>query len=235
MINPVQEIGTVEGALATLRRALDEYAPDVALASSFSAEDVVLIHMAVSIRKDARIIAVDTGRLPEETYECAEAIRRHLGVSIEWFFPDREAVERLAREGGLYSFRESVEARRACCRVRKVEPLDRALRGLRAWVTGLRRTQGPTRASIEAVERDDAHGGIAKFNPLAAWTWTDVLSYVRAHHLPMNRLYGSGYVSIGCAPCTRAVAPGEDPRAGRWWWEDPERKECGIHLGRRRP
>jgi len=218
-----------ESPEAVLRWALSEFHPDIALASSFSMEDIVLIAMMADIRSDARIFALDTGRLHEETYEAAEAVRRKVGVRIEWCFPDRAAVEELERSKGLYSFRESLENRHECCRIRKVEPLSRALSGLRAWVTGQRREQAVTRRSLEVLEIDETHGGILKLNPLAGWTEGDVREYVRKRGLPANRLHDMGYPSIGCAPCTRPVAPGEDPRAGRWWWERPEQKECGLH------
>ncbi|MBF8259454.1 MAG: Phosphoadenosine phosphosulfate reductase [Actinobacteria bacterium] len=218
-----------ESPEAVLRWALSEFHPDIALASSFGMEDIVLIAMAAEIRSDARIFALDTGRLHEETYEAAEAVRRKLGVRIEWYFPPRAAVEELERSKGLYSFRESLEKRHECCRIRKVEPLSRALSGLRAWVTGQRREQAATRRSLEIVEIDVAHGKILKLNPLAGWTEQEVREYVRKRELPVNRLHDMGYPSIGCAPCTRPVAPGEDPRAGRWWWERPEHKECGLH------
>ena len=218
-----------EGPEAVLRWALSEFHPDIALASSFSMEDIVLIAMMADIRPDVRIFALDTGRLHEETYEVAEAVRRKLGVRIEWYFPSRAAVEELERNKGLFSFRESLENRHECCRIRKVEPLSRALSGLRAWVTGQRREQAVTRRSLPVLEVDEVHGKILKLNPLAGWTEQEVREYVRKRGLPVNRLHGMGYPSIGCAPCTRPVAPGEDPRAGRWWWERPEQKECGLH------
>jgi phosphoadenosine phosphosulfate reductase len=218
-----------ESPQAVLRWALSEFHPDIALASSFSMEDIVLTAMMADVRPDARVFALDTGRLHEETYEAAEAVRRRLGVRIEWYFPEREAVEELERNKGLYSFRESLGNRRECCRIRKVAPLSRALSGLRAWVTGQRREQAVTRRGLEILEIDDAHDGILKLNPLVGWTEGDVTEYVRKRGLPVNRLHAMGYPSIGCSPCTRAVAPGEDPRAGRWWWENPEHKECGLH------
>jgi phosphoadenosine phosphosulfate reductase len=192
-------------------------------------EDIVLIAMMAEIRPDARVFALDTGRLHEETYEAAEAVCRKLGVRIEWHFPDRAAVEGLERSKGLYSFRESLEKRHECCRIRKVEPLTRALSGLRAWVTGQRREHAVTRRNLPVVEIDEGQGKILKLNPLAGWTEEEVREYVRKRRLPVNRLHVMGYPSIGCSPCTRPVAPGEDPRAGRWWWERPEHKECGLH------
>jgi phosphoadenosine phosphosulfate reductase len=218
-----------ESPEAVLRWALSEFHPDIALASSFGMEDIVLIAMMADILPDARIFALDTGRLHEETYEVAEEVRRKLGVRIEWCFPERAAVEELERSKGLYSFRESLGNRHECCRIRKVDPLSRALSGLRAWVTGQRREQAVTRRSLEVLEIDETHGGILKLNPLAGWTEQEVREYVRKRGLPVNRLHDMGYPSIGCAPCTRPVAPGEDPRAGRWWWERPEHKECGLH------
>lgn len=214
---------------AVLSWALSEFHPHIALASSFSREDIALIAIMADIRPDVRVFALDTGRLNEETYETAEAVRRKLGIGIEWHFPDRAEVERMERTKGLYSFRESLENRHECCQIRKVEPLSRALTGLKAWVTGQRRDQAVTRAALPVFETDDAHGGILKINPLADWTDEQVLVFVQARGLPWNRLHDAGYPSIGCAPCTRAVLPGEDPRAGRWWWDRPEHKECGIH------
>ena len=213
--------------------AMDEWGRKIALACSFSPEDIVLAAMMKERFEEARFFALDTGRLHEETYECAEALRVRLGLNIEWYFPERAAVEKVEREKGLYSFRESIEARHECCRLRKVEPLQRALAGLEAWITGMRREQSVTRTEIHAIERDEAHGGLWKFNPLVDWTQEQVWAFIKERNLPYNRLHDQGFVSIGCAPCTRAIKPGEPPRAGRWWWESPEHKECGLH-GRRK-
>jgi phosphoadenosine phosphosulfate reductase len=211
-----------------LRWALRRFHPRIALASSFGAEDVVLIDMLVRIQPDARIVTLDTGRLHEETYDVMERVRRRYGVAIETFFPDREAVERLEREKGLYSFRDDIDSRKECCAIRKVEPLRRALAGLEAWITGLRREQAITRCRIRNVEFDEAFG-ILKLNPLTDWSESQVWDYVRRHDVPYNSLHDQGFPSIGCAPCTRAVRQGEDIRAGRWWWERPEQRECGLH------
>jgi len=216
-------------APAVLERALTLFHPKISLASSFGLEDVALIDMLVNIRSDIRVFALDTGRLPEETYACAERIRSRYGIRIDWFYPRHETAQALESGKGLFSFRESVENRRECCGIRKVEPLNRALKELDAWITGQRREQNITRAALPAVERDNAHGGIWKINPLTQWTLDDVWAYVRKNDVPYNALHDQGYPSIGCAPCTRAVAPGEDQRAGRWWWENPEHKECGLH------
>ncbi len=211
-----------------LRWALERYSPRISLSTSF--KDAVIIHMMSKIRPDFRIFAIDTGRLNEETYELAEDIRRSYGVKIDWVFPRHESVEKLEREKGLFSFKESLENRRECCYLRKVEPLSRALQGLDAWITGLRRDQGSTRAAVQKIERDKVHGGIIKINPLSDWDSDRVWTYIRANKIPYNTLFDKGYTSIGCAPCTRPVKTGDDPRAGRWWWELDEHKECGIHI-----
>ncbi len=200
-----------------------------AISSSFGVEDVVLIDLAAAAAPRLRVFTLDTGRLPPETYEVMEEVRRRYQIGIQSWFPDRTAVERLEGEQGFFSFRRSVEDRKECCAIRKLEPLSRALHGVSAWVTGLRRGQSVTRASIETVEIASEQGGILKLNPLAAWSEADVWDYAREHAVPLNALHARGYPSIGCAPCTRAVAPGEDVRAGRWWWESPEHKECGLH------
>jgi phosphoadenosine phosphosulfate reductase len=221
--------------LAVVTHAMHAYGNRIALASSFSLEDAIMIDLMAKVRKDLRVFALDTGRLDPETYECAEAIRRRYKVNIDWYFPRHDAVEQLERQKGLFSFRESVENRKECCHIRKVEPLSRALQGLEAWVTGLRREQSVTRAELQVIEMDAGHGGIVKINPLSAWTLEDCWTYARQNKLPYNTLYDQGYTSIGCAPCTRAIKPGEDQRAGRWWWESPDHKECGLHIGGKFP
>lgn len=212
-----------------LRIALDKHHPNIALACSFQAENVVLIDMLMSINREARLFSLDTGRLPAETYEVAEELRKRYGLKIEWHFPDREAVEQLIRAKGLYSFRESVENRKECCHIRKVVPLKRALEGLTAWISGLRREHAETRSRITQFSIDAANGGIEKICPLVHWSTKDVWDYIRKRNLPYNRLYDRGYLSIGCEPCTSPVLPGEDERAGRWRWEQFEHKECGLH------
>lgn len=204
-------------------------AAKLALASSFGAEDVALIDIVSKLGAPVRVFTLDTGRLNEETYDVMERISKKYGVKIEAYFPDAAKVESLERAKGFYSFRESIENRKECCQIRKVEPLRRALKGADAWITGLRRDQAVTRASVGKIEIDAANGGIVKLNPLADWTNEDVWAYVKKNAVPTNRLHDAGYPSIGCAPCTRAVKPGEDVRAGRWWWENPEHKECGLH------
>jgi phosphoadenosine phosphosulfate reductase len=179
---------------------------------------------------DFRLFTLDTGRLNQETYDCMDAIRERYGVQVEVFFPDAEGVEQMVRENGLNLFYNSVELRKLCCGVRKVEPLNRALKNLDAWMTGLRREQAATRGDIRKIELDKDHGNIVKINPLVDWSTDDVWEYIRKNDVTYNRLHKQGYPSIGCAPCTRAVKPGEDLGAGRWWWENPDTKECGLHV-----
>lgn len=212
-----------------LRIGVDAAGGAVKLACSFSVEDVIIIDLIRSHDLPVGIFALDTGRLPEETHEVAEAIVERYHVTIDWYFPRHDEVERLLRDKGAFSFRESLANRHECCRIRKVEPLGRALAGLAGWVTGLRRAHGVTRANLAPLEIDDTNGGILKINPLLDWTDDQVWEYAEARRLPVNRLHSQGYPSIGCSPCTRSIAPGQHPRSGRWWWEDPEHKECGLH------
>jgi phosphoadenosine phosphosulfate reductase len=211
--------------------ALERFNPRIGLACSFQAEESVLIDLMHRVRgSDFRLFTLDTGRLNQETYDCMDAIRERYGVQVEVFFPDAEGVEKMVREHGLNLFYSSVELRKLCCGVRKVEPLNRALKDLDAWMTGLRREQAATRADVRKIELDKDHGNIVKINPLVDWSYDDVWNYIRKNNVPYNRLHRQGYPSIGCAPCTRAVKVGEDLRAGRWWWENPDTKECGLHV-----
>ena len=227
---PFTAVADAEAALAAGMEAANG---PVSLACSFSVEDVILIDLIHRRKLPVGIFALDTGRLPEETYEAAESVIERYGVNIDWYFPERAAVERLEREKGLFSFRESLENRHECCHIRKVEPLGRALAGLAGWVTGLRRAHGVTREGLQPVATDEANGGLLKISPLLEWSDAEVWAYAEARRLPINRLHRQGYPSIGCAPCTRAVQPGEPSRAGRWWWEDPEHKECGLHRNKK--
>jgi phosphoadenosine phosphosulfate reductase len=204
-----------------------------ALASSFGAEDMALTDMLWRAQPHGAVIMLDTLRLHTETYGVVDATRRRYPtLDLRVYYPGLAALDTFVRERGYNSFYESIDNRKACCAVRKVEPLERALSGLDAWVTGMRRDQAATRTSIDRFEMDAVHDGMLKLNPLADWSSDDVWAYLRANGVPYNPLHGLGFPSIGCAPCTRAIQPGEDPRAGRWWWElDPEGKECGIHIG----
>jgi len=213
-----------------LRAGIEAANGPVSLACSFSMEDVAIIHIAHEAGLKLGVFALDTGRLNEETYEVADALVERYRLTIDWYFPRHDEVEKLERSEGLFSFRESLDKRHACCAIRKVEPLSRALKGLAGWVTGMRREQSATRSNLAPIEVDTLNGGIIKINPLFDWSEEQLVAYTEEHHLPKNRLYSQGYRSIGCAPCTRAVKPGEDARGGRWWWESSaEQKECGLH------
>ncbi len=225
----VPEVAPNATAQEILRLGVTAAQGTVKLACSFSLEDVAIIELAREAGLEVGVFALDTGRLNEETYEVADAITERYRIKIDWYFPRHEAVEKLEREKGLFSFRESLENRHECCHIRKVEPLGRALKELSGWVTGMRREHSVTRTDLKAIELDALNGGIIKINPLLDWNEAQLLDFVQERRLPQNRLLKQGYRSIGCAPCTRAVQPGEDARAGRWWWENPEHKECGLH------
>jgi len=208
-----------------------KFHPRLALACSFQAEGSVLIDLIHRLRgSDFRVFTLDTGRLNQETYDCMEAIRARYGIEIESFLPEAARVEDMVRQHGVNLFYDSIERRKLCCGIRKMEPLKRALSGLDAWMTGLRREQAVTRAQAQKLEIDGEHGGIVKLNPLADWTGRQIWDYIKQHKVPYNRLHDRGYPSIGCAPCTRAVQAVEEGRAGRWWWEEPETRECGLHV-----
>ena len=213
---------------ALLQKIADSYQP-AALASSLAAEDMVLTDLILRNKLNISIFTLQTGRLHAETLAVADRIREHYGYEITMMHPDPAAVEQYVTNHGLNAFYDSVELRKSCCHIRKVEPLNRALEGKQAWITGQRRTQAATRTEL-AEQEDDTARGMQKFNPLADWTEQDVWDYLRKHEVPYNALHDRGYPSIGCEPCTRAIQPGEDVRAGRWWWENPESKECGLHL-----
>ncbi len=220
----------IDDAAAALVRIAATHAP-AAFASSFGAEDMVLLDLIAQNAPAIGVFTLDTGRLPEETQVLIDRARDRYGIPIDVYFPDAARIGAFVRTHGVNAFYDSVELRQGCCAIRKSEPLRRALAGKRAWITGLRRSQSVTRSDLAYEEFDAAHG-MPKFNPLADWSEDDVWSYLRARSVPWNALHDRGYRSIGCAPCTRAVEPGEDVRAGRWWWENPEHKECGLH---RRP
>jgi phosphoadenosine phosphosulfate reductase len=199
-----------------------------AFACSFGAEDMALMDLIARHARGIEIFTLDTGRLPEETHDLLDRAREKYPVPIRVYFPDTAAVEAWVEQNGANAFYRSVAQRKQCCHIRKVGPLGRALEGKRAWLTGLRREQSAARVALAFEERDEAHG-IPKFNPLADWSLDDVWTYIRANGVPYNALHDRGYPSIGCAPCTRAIQPGEDIRAGRWWWEEANAKECGLH------
>jgi phosphoadenosine phosphosulfate reductase len=216
-------------ASAIIAWAVQEFGPGMTFANSFGAEDVVVLDLLLTEAPTAPVFLLDTGRLPQETYDLITLLQARYGRTFAVYTPQTEALQALLTTDGPNSFYQSPAARVACCQVRKIEPLARALAGKAAWLTGMRRAQGVTRTCLPVVEVDAVHGGILKLNPLADWTTDAVWTYLRAHALPYNALHDRGYPSIGCAPCTRAVAPGDDLRAGRWWWEIPEKRECGLH------
>lgn len=211
--------------------AYENLHPRVALASSFQSQGVVLIDMLMKISRDARVFTLDTGRLNQETYDVIDEIRNRLGTKVEVVFPDKNDVEEMVRERGMNLFYKGRDNRILCCDIRKVRPLKKYLSQMDAWITSIRKEQTDNRAQAKKFEIDDLHGGILKINPLVDWSSDQVWDYIEENRVPYNKLHDMGYPSIGCAPCTRAVKPGEDPRAGRWWWENESDKECGIHIG----
>lgn len=219
----------VHDLTALLRKIVRDFSPAV-FASSLGAEDMVLTDVIYRETLPIAVITLDTGRLPEETYALMGAIVKHYCRGPQVYFPQAEAVEAYVASHGVNGFHASVAQRKACCQVRKVEPLRRALAGKKAWITGLRREQSATRGDV-AVEGFDPANGLTKFNPLADWSNAQVWEFLRANKVPYNALHDRHFPSIGCAPCTRAIAAGEDIRAGRWWWEDEQLKECGLHTG----
>jgi len=200
----------------------------IALSSSMGAEDQVLTDMICTINKSVKIFTLDTGRLFPETYELIEAANKKYNISVEVYFPDYSNVQKMVREKGINLFYESIENRKLCCNIRKIEPLKRALSGLKIWISGLRKDQSVTRFYSKRIEWDENYN-LIKLNPLINWTEDQVWDYIYSNKIPYNPLHDEGFRSIGCQPCTRAIQPGEEIRAGRWWWEQPEQKECGIH------
>lgn len=220
-----KKIDTLIGLLQNIER---DYEP-AALASSFSVEDMLLTDVITRHAPGIGIFTLDTGRLPGETYALMQATHEKYGGVVDVYSPDCGVLAEFVQAHGPNAFYDSVERRKECCRMRKLEPLKRALDGRAAWITGLRREQSVTRSDIQRMEWDPAHG-IPKFNPLLDWSEQEVWAYIHRYDIPYNALHEQGYPSIGCAPCTRAVGEGEDIRAGRWWWENPETKECGLHV-----
>ena len=230
-INELVEELTSQNPKEIIARALRDYSRDIAISFS-GAEDVALIDMASKTGVAFRVFTLDTGRLHPETYHFIDRVRERYDVSIDVYFPEPEAVERMVREKGMFSFYR--DGHKECCTIRKVEPLKRALSGLNAWITGQRRDQSPgTRTEVPVVQADPVFASngreLVKFNPLARWSSKQVWDYIRENDVPYNALHDRGFISIGCEPCTRAVLPGQHEREGRWWWEDQTKKECGLH------
>jgi phosphoadenosine phosphosulfate reductase len=220
----------IEQVKALLASAVAEFGA-VTFANSLGAEDMVLTDLIVRFQPEIAMFSLDTGRLPPETYDLIQAVREHYSVPLKVYFPAAQPVEEYVEKNGINGFYDSVENRKACCFIRKVEPLKRALSGKKAWITGMRRDQAVTRVGLE-VSAFDADQGLHKFNPLLDWTNADVWEYIKQYNVPYNKLHDRFYPSIGCAPCTRNVTPGEDIRSGRWWWESADGKECGLHAGK---
>lgn len=220
-----RKVAAAEALLADIAR---DFQP-AALANSLGAEDMVLTDLILKNGLPIELFSLDTGRLPPETYALMADVQLHYGLKLKLYYPNHESVEIFTRNHGINGFYDSVELRKACCHARKVEPLQRALAGKRAWVTGLRAQQSATRTDLPVRAFDEANG-LEKFSPLSAWSEKEVWAYIRLFDVPYNKLHDRFYPSIGCAPCTRPVAIGEDVRAGRWWWEEPASKECGLHV-----
>ena len=220
----------VEQVVAVLTEAVHDYAP-VAFANSLSAEDMVLMDLIDRYNFDIMMFSLDTGRLPQETYDLMQAVRKRYKSPLRIYFPNVKQIEEYIAKNGVNGFYESVDLRKGCCHIRKVEPLRRALNGKRAWITGMRQDQAVSRINLK-LSAYDMDNRMQKFNPLLEWCHEDVWQYIKENEVPYNKLHDDFYPSIGCAPCTRAVTPGEDVRAGRWWWESPENKECGLHVGK---
>jgi phosphoadenosine phosphosulfate reductase len=229
-INNIAEELESNSAPEILNWAFKKYGDRMVLASSFGAEDVVLIDMMCKINRNlTRVFTLDTGRLNQETYDLIDKIRKKYNIKVDVYFPNSREVEEMVANKGMNLMYESVENRKQCCNIRKIEPLKRALKQFDCWITGLRREQTVTRNKIMKIEVDNLNNNIIKLNPLADWTNDEIWKYIHENKIPYNELHDRGYPSIGCEPCTRAVKQGEDPRAGRWWWEIDSQKECGLH------
>jgi phosphoadenosine phosphosulfate reductase len=220
----------IEQVVAVLTETIHDFAP-VTFANSLGAEDMVLTDIIDRYHLAIDMFSLDTGRLPQETYDLMQTVRERYTIPLRIYFPNVKQVEVYVAEHGVNGFYESIELRKACCHIRKVEPLRRALQGKRAWVTGIRRGQASTRLSLQ-VSAYDMDNRMQKVNPLLEWSNAEVWEYLKHHEVPYNKLHDKFYPSVGCAPCTRAVTAGEDIRSGRWWWEAPETKECGLHSGK---
>ena len=221
---------SIHSADDALRWAFENLHPKLAKASSFGAEDSVLIDIITKINPEARFFTLDTGRLNPETYDTMTVLEKKYNIRFEVQFPDADEVCQMVKQKGINLFYDSVENRQLCCGIRKVKPLQKILSTLDGWITGIRRDQTSIRKDASYLEIDHKYGDIIKVNPLLDWTWDDVQNYIKKHSIPYHPLLDRGFPSIGCAPCTRAIGDGEDLRAGRWWWESNEHKECGLHV-----
>ena len=218
----------VDRVVALLTNTVRDFSP-VAFANSLGAEDMVLTDIIDRNRLAVEMFSLDTGRLPQETYDLMHIVRERYRTPLHVYFPEAKHIEAYVAEHGVNGFYQSIELRKTCCHIRKVEPLQRALQGKRTWITGIRREQAATRINLE-ISTFDADHNMQKINPLLEWSNAEIWEYLKQNNVPYNKLHDKFYPSIGCAPCTRAVTPGEDLRSGRWWWENPETKECGLHV-----
>jgi len=236
-MNPTQNIDLLNekwsgiSAEEILKRALDLFGDKITFSTSLGAEDQVITYMLSKIDKSVNIITLDTGRVFPETYDLLHRTINRYGLTIKSYYPDTNQVEEMVNAKGINLFYESIENRKLCCHIRKIVPLRRALQGMDAWITGLRREQSVTRTDLKIVEWDNANG-LIKINPLLEWSEEQVWEFIKSKDIPYNKLHDQGFPSIGCQPCTRAIDKGEDLRAGRWWWEMPDSKECGLHGGK---
>jgi phosphoadenosine phosphosulfate reductase len=217
-----------ENVISLIQKNIEKYS-SVAFANSLGAEDMVLVDLIQKNKLNVEIFSIDTGRLPPETYNLIQKVEDKYQFKIKLYFPDHQKVESYVNTNGINAFYNSVDLRKSCCAIRKVEPLNRALKDKKVWITGMRQEQSQTRFALKEEEFDEAHQS-QKLNPLSTWSELEVWAYIKINDVPYNTLHDQFYPSIGCAPCTRAISAGEDIRAGRWWWEDPQNKECGLHV-----
>ncbi|MCD6089889.1 MAG: phosphoadenylyl-sulfate reductase [Bacteroidales bacterium] len=227
-IEELQNLSLNKTPQEVIKFFLEKYGDRIAFSNSLGAEDQVITDMIAKIDKSTKIFTLDTGRLFPETFDLIDRSSKRYNISIQVYFPDAHQVEEMVKEKGVNLFFESIENRKLCCHIRKIEPLKRAFKSLDVWICGLRRDQSVTRTDIQMIEWDEANG-LIKLNPIVDWTENQVWKYIKANNVPYNRLHDKGFPSVGCQPCTRAIEEGEDLRAGRWWWENPETKECGLH------
>ena len=221
---------TISTAQECLAWAFDNLHPKLAKASSFGAEDAVIIDMMFNINPESRLFTLDTGRLPQETYDVMDEVRKHYNTKIEVLFPDAKEVEEMVNDKGMNLFYDSEENRKLCCAIRKVHPMNKMLKTLDGWIAGLRKDQNKNRSDAKMLEIDEMHDDIVKVNPIINWTYDQTWDYIKKNNCPYNKLLDQGYPSIGCEPCTRPIKIGEDIRSGRWWWENDTNKECGLHM-----
>jgi len=217
-----------KNVISLIQKNIEKY-NSVTFANSLGAEDMVLVDLIQKHKLNVEIFSIDTGRLPSETYNLIQKVEDKYQFKIKLYFPNQENVEHYVNTNGINAFYNSLDLRKSCCAIRKVEPLNRALKNKKAWITGMRQEQSQTRLALKEEEFDEAHQS-QKLNPLSSWSEIEIWAYIKIHDVPYNALHDQFYPSIGCAPCTRAISEGEDVRAGRWWWEDPQNKECGLHV-----